>query len=307
MTSRNFLSAHRIFLAGAAISVGLASPGLAAPKAHAHHACHPGGKVSTLSVSGQGEARVAPDMASIRLGVSTTAGSAAEAMAQTSQQQAAVIEALKAANIEAKDIQTSGLDLSPQLNYEDGKAPQVTGYRASNTVSVRVRDLAGLGDVLDAIVAAGANEINGIAFTREDGADAEDDARRAAVADARHKAEVLAEAAGLTLGPVLSLREGGASPVPQPMMMAADAAPRAKGVPIEAGELSMSAEVQIDYALRPADCAGMNHHDGAKKGKDQGAAGMPGKPGGNDADTAEDETAGDQVAEDGADAPDTGN
>ncbi len=229
-----------------ALTLGVAMPAAAAPGAKpGHHMCH--GK-SRLSVTGQGDARVAPDQATVQLGVTTQAESASEAMRQNSDQQNGVIQALTGAGIEAADIQTSGLNLTPMVDYGEGRAPRVTGYQASNMVSVRVRDVARLGEVLDAIVTAGANEINGINFTREDNQATEDEARRAAVADARHKAEVLAEAAGLTLGRLVALRDGEAPQGPRPMMMEARMASDAK-VPIAAGELSVTAQVHVEYAL----------------------------------------------------------
>lgn len=203
---------------------------------------------SRISVIGVGQARIAPDMATIQLGVTTRATTASEAMAQNSTQHQAVIDALTAAEIEAQDIQTSGLNLSPTIDYNDNSAPVLTGYEVSNLVSVRVQQIDRLGEVLDAIVQAGANQINGIQFTREDGVDSEDQARRDAVEDARHKAEILAQAAGLTLGPVIVIRDSlPAGGGPEPMMrqaMAADA-----GVPVQPGEVAMNAQVEVEFAL----------------------------------------------------------
>lgn len=255
------------------------APALAGPGKddHARHMaamrCHHGA-AGRLSVSGQGEARIAPDMATVQLGVTTQAATAAEAMRQNATQQGAVIAALKEAGIAEKDIQTSGLNLNPMMDYGENRAPQVTGYQASNMVAVRVVAIGDLGKVLDAIVSAGANEINGISFGRQDGADAEDEARRAAVADARHKAEVLAEAAGLSLGRLLSLQDGAAPDLPQPMMrMAADAAPVPEAVPVQAGELAMGATVQMVYALRGgADACGAGMPEGAPDGAPSGDA-----------------------------------
>ncbi|MDB6177031.1 SIMPL domain-containing protein [Paracoccus sp. Z330] len=219
-----------------------------------------------LTVTGQGESRMAPDMAQIQVGVTVQADTASEAMSQNSQQQASVIEALKNAGVEAKDIQTSGLDLSPMRNYGDNRSSEVTGYQARNMVSVRVNEIASLGTVLDALVDAGANEINGISFGREDSAQATDDARRSAVADARHKAELLAEAAGLTLGSVLriddSAQSGGG---PRPMMMRAEA-DMSHSVPVEAGEVGFGAQVQMVFQLVDENaCPHMPHR---KKGHD---------------------------------------
>jgi uncharacterized protein YggE len=255
---------RRLALTAAAMAL-LAAPAMAAGN---NMQCGSAAEMSRLSVSGEGIARIAPDMATIQLGVTSQADSANAAMDQNSEQQAAVIAALTNAGIEESQIQTSGLNLNPLMKYGEDRAPSVTGYQASNIVTVRVADLARLGEVLDAIVSAGANEINGIAFSREDGADAQDDARRQAVTDARRKAEVLAEAAGLTLGPVLAIRDSqstGGSPRPMMRMEAA----MADSVPVQAGEMEMSSRVDIDYALvGEGACAPMDHgsHHGMKGG-----------------------------------------
>ena len=210
-----------------------------------HHGC----ATSTLNVTGQGEARVAPDLAVVTLGVTTQADSAAEAMQQNASQQRAVIDALKAAGLAAENIQTSGLNLNPMRDYGENRQPEVIGYEASNMVSIRVSDIDRLGEVLDTIVAAGANQINGIDFRREDAAQTQDDARRAAVEDARHKAQILADAAGVQLGHVIQIGDVDTGHGPSPMrMMAADMA-KEGGTPVEPGQLSMSAQVQMKFAL----------------------------------------------------------
>lgn len=227
----------------ALLALSVALPAQAMPPGHG--ACGP---LSRISVTGSGESRIAPDLAVIRLGVTSQADSAADAMAQNGQQQGAVIQALRDQGIESDDIQTSQMSLNPVMDHGEGRAPQITGYQASNVVTVRVAQTDLLGQVLDAIVDAGANEINGISFQREDAAEAEDDARRDAVADARHKAGVLAEAAGVELGPLLSLRDAPVSEGPQPMMMRAQAA-QSSATPIEAGQVVIEAQVQMTYAL----------------------------------------------------------
>lgn len=229
-----------------ALSVALA--GLtAAPAMAAPMGCGPMGP-SRLTVMGEGQVRAAPDVATIQLGVTTQADSAAEAMSLNSTSQTAVIEALTGAGIDEAQIQTAGLNLNPLIQYGENQAPRVDGYQATNTVSVRVTDLTRLGEVLDAIVGAGANEINGITFTREDGDDALDEARRDAVADARRKAELLAEASGVNLGPILTLRDTSTGDTgPQPMMRMGAA--MADSVPVQPGQVEMSARVEIDFAL----------------------------------------------------------
>ncbi|MGR3748149.1 MULTISPECIES: SIMPL domain-containing protein [unclassified Paracoccus (in: a-proteobacteria)] len=258
-------------IASAAFGLALATPAVAAPgKGMMPHHCGPA-MTSRLTVTGQGEARIAPDMATIQLGVTSQADSAAEAMRQNASQQSAVIEALKGAGIADTDIQTSGLNLNPMMDYGENRAPSVTGYQASNMVAVRVSEMGSLGEVLDAIVAAGANQIDGITFGRKDGKDAEDEARRAAVADARHKAEILAEAAGVSLGQVLVIGDTQMSGGPRPMMrMAADAAPMAESIPVEAGELSVNAVVQIEYALNGGQQDCRPHKGKGKKGGKHG-------------------------------------
>lgn len=254
-----------------AMTALMAAPVLAAPMA-----CGPAGP-SRLTVTGEGQSRIAPDMATVQLGVTTQADSAAAAMEQNSTQQSAVIEALTGAGIDEAQIQTSGLNLNPLMQYGENQAPTVTGYQATNTVAVRVSDLARLGEVLDAIVTAGANEINGITFSREDGAEAQDQARRDAVADARRKAELLAEAAGVDLGPVLTLRDiqtGTGGPRPMMRMEAA----MADAVPVQAGEVEMAAQVEIEYALAgegacapmPPHGMGMHHGDRGHGGPEHG-------------------------------------
>ncbi|MDQ7261533.1 SIMPL domain-containing protein [Paracoccus sp. PS-1] len=226
------------------------APPLPAPMGH-HGMKH--SPVARLTVTGQGQATAQPDLATITLGVSTRAATAAEAMAQNAEQQAKVIEALKAEGIEARDIQTSGLNLSPVIDYQDGQPPKLTGYGAQNSVTVRVRDIGGLGAVLDKLVASGANEISGIGFSREDMAEAEDQARIEAVADARRRAEVMAEAAGMRLGRLISLSDVQMGGGPRPMMAMRAEAAGAADTPIEAGELAVSANVTAVFAMQPAD------------------------------------------------------
>lgn len=210
---------------------------------------HPG-PMARLTVSGEGSATAQPDMASIMLGVSVQADTAAKAMSENATRQQSVIDKLKAEGIEARDIQTSGLNLSPVQSYsQDGKPPVITGYMAQNMVSVRVRDLGKLGAVLDMLVEAGANEINGISFTREDASEAEDAARVAAIQAAHRKADIMAEAAGMKLGRLISLSDSMIDSGPRPMMMAMGRDAKASSTPIEAGELAITANVTATYAL----------------------------------------------------------
>ncbi|NBN63314.1 DUF541 domain-containing protein [Microvirga tunisiensis] len=202
-----------------------------------------------ITVQGIGSIAVVPDQALISGGVVSEAKTAAEALAANSKALAAVVEKLKAAGIDDKDMQTSGFSVQPK--YTDyGKtdqAPVIDGYQVNNTVSIKVRDLSKLGGLLDTMVSSGANAIGGVSFMVSDGDKRSDDARKAAVADARRKAELYAAAGGVKLGKVLSITEGG-SAMPQPMYrmaaMSAEAAP-----PMLAGEETLSASVTVVFEL----------------------------------------------------------
>ncbi|SEN20802.1 hypothetical protein SAMN04488003_11135 [Loktanella fryxellensis] len=202
---------------------------------------------ATLTVVGTGEVRVAPDMATIAIGVARQADTAADAVRSMSADMDAVLTALATAGIATDDIQTSSLRVEPQMRYnEPTQSSNVTGYLAVTDVMVRVMDLTALGQSLDAVVQDGANQMNGITFDLADRKPALDEARRAAVADAAGKATLFAEAAGLSLGPVQSLTEGAASGgMPQPMMrMAMDSA---EAVPVAAGQITIAADVTMIY------------------------------------------------------------
>ncbi|MDQ1849089.1 SIMPL domain-containing protein [Gemmobacter fulvus] len=203
-----------------------------------------------ITVTGEGQVNGAPDLATISLGVTTEGATAAEAMAANSAELARVMGNLTMAGIAAKDVQTTGLSINPNWQNDSSGAtvPRIAGYIASNMLTVRVRALEGLGSVLDAAVKDGANTLNGVEFGLADPAPAMDEARKRAVADARGRATLLAEAAGVTLGKIVSISESGGYQPPMPMMrMAADAAGGA--VPVAAGEVSVSANVTIVWAL----------------------------------------------------------
>ncbi|MDO5658860.1 MAG: SIMPL domain-containing protein [Paracoccus sp. (in: a-proteobacteria)] len=256
--TRLLQSAALVALTAAAAGPALANTGMGPGMGHgAHAAMMQGCTMGRLSVTGEGTARVAPDLAQISLGVTTQADTAAGAMSENSEKQTAVMQALLGSGVVEEDIQTSGLMLTPLINYSDEAGPVMTGYQAQNMVTVRVSDLAELGNVLDAIVQAGANEVNGISFTRENSESAQDQARTAAVEDAQHRAEVMARAAGQRLGPILSMGEPEMPPMgPEPMMMRMEAsAADSRAVPVAAGEISLLSRVSMVYALLPAEGA----------------------------------------------------
>ncbi|MFL6264251.1 MAG: SIMPL domain-containing protein [Thermoanaerobaculia bacterium] len=208
-----------------------------------------------LTVSGTGQARVAPDEATVRLGVLAQAPTAREAQAQVNRSAQAVLDAIRKAGIPAERIQTTGLSLNPQ--YAEGRGnqgPRITGYQASNTVTVQVEDLAKVGPVIDAGLTSGANNLDGVDFgLRNDGA-ARATALTEAVASARLKAEALARALRVRLVEILEVAEGGVSVSPPPspfrgrMALAAEALP---ATPVSAGQVGVEASVTIRWRIEP--------------------------------------------------------
>ena len=206
---------------------------------------------TTLNLAAYGETRIAPDMATINLGVTTEAKTAAEAMTTNSRQMNQMLAALAKAGVAAKDIQTSNLNLAPQYVYAQNQPPRLTGYQASNQVSVTVHDLARLGAAVDATVNAGANQVNGISFGLNDPTAAEDAARLEAVKALQAKAELYAKAAGYRVGRLVSLSEGGGY-APAPPMPMAGFAKRDMAVSasrVEPGELKVRIDVSGFYEL----------------------------------------------------------
>ena len=204
----------------------------------------------SITVVGSGTAAARPDTAEVSAGVVTQAATAAQALAQNNAAMEKVIKAATAAGIAEKDIQTTNVSVVPQRRQgrQEPQPPDIIGYEVSNQVRIKVRDLTVLGRLLDALVGQGANALGGISFSVGEPAPVLDQARTNAMADARRKAEVYARAAGATLGPLLSIREG-AAPVPRfggemPRMMAASP------VPVAPGEQEFQASITVTYALR---------------------------------------------------------
>src|SRR5882757_9158604 len=169
---------------------------------------------SFISVTGEARISVPPDMAQIDAGVTTDAKTAREASDANNAAMGKVLLALKGAGIEEKDYQTSRLSLQPKYAPDRSGPSTVVGYRASNRVTIKVRDVNKIAGVIDVLVAAGANEIGGINFVVSQASKLLDDIREKAIADARRKAEIYAKAAGVTLGEPLSIaEEGGSMPV----------------------------------------------------------------------------------------------
>lgn len=208
-----------------------------------------------ITVTGEGEARVSPDMAVIQIAVLREAETAREAMDANNQAMTAVIEALKEAGIEARDLQTSGLSINPQYVYPNDnngeQKPRIVGYQVTNGLTIRVRDLDKVGEILDRSVSLGVNQGGNITFTNDDPSKALNDARKSAVQDAISKAQTLAEAAGVSLGNVVEISEQMGPPPPRPLgakMMRMEAAADS-AVPVEAGENTYDIRVNVTFEI----------------------------------------------------------
>lgn len=204
-----------------------------------------------ITVTGEGSVRVVPDMAVITVGASAEADTAKSAMDETSQVTAAILERLAGSGVAERDVQTSDLSLNPLWSNRaaSDQRPTIDGYQASNRVTVRVRDLEALGTLLDALLSDGANTLGGVQFTVSDPEPLLNEARVNAVADARARAELLATAADVVLGPLISLTEGGAyMPRAETIGMARMAG---SAVPMAQGEVNISANVTLVYQIKP--------------------------------------------------------
>ena len=206
----------------------------------------------TLTMSGQGEVRAAPDTVTLSAGVTSEAPTAAAALAANTTRMQSVFAALKKLGLADKDMQTANFSvwpqMAPQTANNNSQPPHVTGYHVSNQLQLRLDDVSRLGPAIDALVTAGANQMNGIDFAIKDSAPLLAEARADAVSDARAKAEIYAKAAGVSLGPILSIGEN-AGQWPRPVYMALPMARAAKAVPVAAGEESITAEVSIVWEI----------------------------------------------------------
>ncbi len=240
-------------MGSALVCVGL-SPAAAQDTGHpampgGHHMMMSHGPM--LNLSAYGEVKVAPDMATITTGVVTEAPTAAEAMRLNRERMTQVIATLRRQGIEERDIQTSGLNLSPQYTYRENEAPLLRGYLASNQVTVVVRDLNRVGAAVDAVVGSGANQVNGISFGLRDPQTAENAARVEAVRRVQAKAELYANATGKRIKGLKMLSEGGGyQPTPpRPMYRMEMAQAADASTPVAPGELTLRVDVQAVYEL----------------------------------------------------------
>ena len=204
-----------------------------------------------LDVVATGEVARKPDIAHISAGVVTTAPTASAALEQNAQQMARVTAALRRAGVADRDIQTSSINLHPDYRHDErGSNPQIIGYRASNEVMVRFRDIANAGKILDTLVAQGANQINGPMLGIDKPEQALDEARTKAVAAARARAEIYARAIGKRVGQILSISEAGGHFAPRPMaqMRSFDVA-EAASTKIEPGEQTLQVSLAVSFEL----------------------------------------------------------
>lgn len=217
---------------------------------------------AVLTVSADGKATREPDVAVFSAGVTSTGKTAGEALAANSADMTRVMQALRRAGVAERDIQTSDLSLYPVYapnprqpgDALEQEVPPIIGYRANNTVSVRQRKLEQYGKVIDALVSAGANQVNGPSFQLDDPAPAMDEARIDAIGAARKRAQLYARAAGLKVLRILSISESGGYAPPMPVMyarMASESAPAAPPPPVSAGELQSSVNVTVLFELAP--------------------------------------------------------
>ncbi len=204
---------------------------------------------AVISVTGEATVSVPPDLVQIDGGVTSEAKTAREASDANNAAMGKVLLALKGAGIDEKDFQTSRLSLQPQTAPNRAGPNAIVGYRASNRVTIRLREVAKVAGVIDTLVAAGANDIGGINFMVSQASKLLDEAREQAIADARRKAEIYAKAAGVTLGAPLSIsEEGNVAPVPYRKMAAGMAA----SAPVAQGEETLAVTVSVSWAIKQA-------------------------------------------------------
>jgi uncharacterized protein YggE len=199
-----------------------------------------------ITVTGDAMAAAAPDRVTIRLGVATPGNTARKASEANAKVMTAVLAAIKAAGAEERDIQTSHLSLQPHFEQDKNGPPHLAGFHASNDITVKLRDIGKLSDLIDRAVAAGANEMSGIEFSVSDRSKRLDDARAQAIADARRKADIYAKAAGVTVGLPVSITENMTSSPPRPV---AAATFRAAPTPVSPGQVVMHVAVTVSFEL----------------------------------------------------------
>ena len=203
-----------------------------------------------VAVQGSGSITATPDQAHINTGISNRADTARQALDANSAAMSRLMAALKNAKVDPADIQTSNFSVSPWYEpYVRNQPRVIAGYQATNQVEVRIRDLAKLGQILDAVVSAGSNRVNGVQFSVDKPDELLDRARRKAVADAKRRATLYAEAAGAEIGQVLSVDEQGGR-LPRALMVSADSLTKSESVPVSPGTQEITASVTVRFELK---------------------------------------------------------
>ena len=208
-------------------------------------------QTGTIVVGGTGRVAVTPDIAELRLGVSVTRPTVAAARLEGAATMDAIFTAVTQAGVERRDVRTTLLSVQPRYDYRDDQSPRLTGYELANLVEVTVRDLARLGETVDGVLGSGATSMDGLAFRVADPAPAERDARMQAMAIARARANVLAEAAGLSITGVADIVEGDAvrPPAPYPKAERIQLASADTGTPVEGGSLEIAVSVTVTFRV----------------------------------------------------------
>jgi uncharacterized protein YggE len=233
------------------LGLALCAAAPAAAAAQAVQAPMPAIAGTRLEVSATGEAARVPDLAIISAGVVTRQTTATAAIQENAARMERVLSALKRAGIEERDVQTSSINLNPEYRYQESRAPQLVGYTASNQVSIRFRDIRNTGKILDALVAEGANQINGPTLTIDKPEAALDEARLKALANGRARADVYARALGRRVARIVSISESdGSSPVPPPMPMMMEARAQSADSKILPGEQKLQVTLSIVFDLQ---------------------------------------------------------
>ncbi len=246
-----------IALAGTLIAVamigGTASAQTATPAPPPTNPPAPSGALQrTIAVSGMGTATLAPDIAAFSAGVTEASANVVDAQNSVNTKTSAIIDALRQGGVDVdKDVKTTGYSVQPQYNYPQNGAPVLTGYRVSNNVNVTVRDITKVGQLLDAVTKAGANQVGGVSFGLADPEAASRTAREQAVQNARDKADTLAKATGVSVGIVMTIDDQSTTPSPPRPAAgpAVNTAAAAAPPPIQTGETTVTVTVRVTYAI----------------------------------------------------------
>lgn len=250
-SARHRTSSHallRPLMLTAALALGLAANIAAHAQPSPVHAGTASGTM--LSISAEAEVTRVPDIARLSAGVVTQAADANAALRANAEQMTRVIAAIKAAGIAERDVRTSGINVNPQYDYRENQPPSISSYQASNTVDITVREVDDLGRILDALVATGANQVNGPTFEVDDEESALDEARTKAVANARARAETYADTLGMRVRRIVSISEGAGFGPPMPMPMMAMSRGKAEAdTPISPGENTLGVRIDVVFEL----------------------------------------------------------